>query len=169
MTLFSGKKSIFMVKISDDLFKLLTRMDFSNFLFLLPNFPYLSYVQCRKNTSFYSFHTFPRIRQHYTSRNIGGMDAWAVPHLKFLGDHPPSPSRSPPLMGPTEIRKLTPPINATCLVIHDIFSAFGVPFLVGPLRSECTDYEGLSLAATCRPTPLSTKTNRFSNVYLSNA
>ena len=32
-----------------------------------------------------------------TSQNIGGTDAWAVPHLKFLGGPFPSPPRSPPL------------------------------------------------------------------------
>ena len=34
---------------------------------------------------FYSVRTLMRI----TSQNIGGTDAWAVPHLKFWGDRPP--------------------------------------------------------------------------------
>src|SRR6218665_4158491 len=32
-----------------------------------------------------------------TSQNIGVTDAWAVPHLKFWGDRPPVPHRSPPM------------------------------------------------------------------------
>jgi len=32
-----------------------------------------------------------------TSQNIGGMYAWAVPRLKFWGDRPLSPPRSPTL------------------------------------------------------------------------
>jgi len=44
---------------------------------------------------FYSVPTFARIRQHYFSKYA---DAWAVPHLKFLGGpSPPVPPRSPPL------------------------------------------------------------------------
>src|SRR6218665_182798 len=34
------------------------------------------------------FRTHP---DNTTSQNIGGTDAWAVPHLKFGGDRPPSP------------------------------------------------------------------------------
>jgi len=37
-----------------------------------------------------SVRTFARIRQHYFSKYWGD-DAWAVPHLKFGGDRPPSP------------------------------------------------------------------------------
>ena len=28
---------------------------------------------------------------------LGSGDAWAVPHLKFWGDRPPSPLKSPPM------------------------------------------------------------------------
>ena len=45
----------------------------------------------------YSVHTFTRIRQHYFSK-YWGTNAWTVPHLKFLGNRPPSPPRSPPLI-----------------------------------------------------------------------
>src|SRR6218665_3207916 len=51
------------------------------------------------DTFFYSVHTFARVRQHYTSQNIGGTDAWAVsPPQICLGGFPPVPSRSPPLV-----------------------------------------------------------------------
>src|SRR6218665_3057790 len=33
-----------------------------------------------------------------SSRNIEGTDAWPVPHFKFLGDRPPAPPKSPPVM-----------------------------------------------------------------------
>ena len=49
---------------------------------------------------FYSVRTFARIRQHYSSK-YWVTNAWAVPHLKFLGDRPPSPPiglpASPPI------------------------------------------------------------------------
>src|SRR6218665_844708 len=35
---------------------------------------------------------------YFTSKNIGGTDAWAVPSPQILGrDRPPSPPRSPPM------------------------------------------------------------------------
>src|SRR6218665_1041942 len=47
-----------------------------------------------KNSSirpfFYSVRTFARIRQHYFSK-YWGINAWAIPHLKFWGDRPPGP------------------------------------------------------------------------------
>src|SRR6218665_1235759 len=49
---------------------------------------YMTLSQQEKHLLFYSFHTFARIRQHYFSK-YWGTDAWAVPHLKFLGG--PSP------------------------------------------------------------------------------
>ena len=50
------------------------------------------------DTFFYSFRTFARIRQHYTSQNIGGTDAWAVPPPQiFGGTVPPVSPRFPPL------------------------------------------------------------------------
>src|SRR6218665_2657131 len=78
---------------------------FSDFPFLLLDFPYFCYVRCRIHDPFltrkthfsYSFHTFPRIRQHYFSK-YWGTDAWAVPHLRFWGPFPLSPPRSPPLI-----------------------------------------------------------------------
>jgi len=45
---------------------------------------------------FYSVRTFARIRQHYFSK-YWGSDAWAVPHLKFLGTVPAVPSKSSPM------------------------------------------------------------------------
>src|SRR6218665_1991148 len=43
------------------------------------------------DTIFCSVRDFARIRQHYTSQNIGGTDAWAVPPPQILGDRPPVP------------------------------------------------------------------------------
>src|SRR6218665_4031956 len=48
-------------------------------------------------TIFCSVHPFAHIRQHYFSK-YWGTNAWAVPHLKLLGDRPTSPPRSPPLL-----------------------------------------------------------------------
>src|SRR6218665_3239021 len=47
-----------------------------------------------------------RASDNTTSPNIGGTDAWAVPHLKFFwGDRPPSPPRSPPLVALVDFNK----------------------------------------------------------------
>src|SRR6218665_990142 len=47
------------------------------------------------DTFFYSVRTFEHmVFDNTTSQNIGGTDAWAVPHLKFFHQVPP---RSPPL------------------------------------------------------------------------
>ena len=105
------KKSIFTAKISDDFFS--HRPGFWDFPFLFLDFPCLYYVLnvvydpflTRKTTTsekkmkrkflydtcFYSVHTFACIRQHYFLKYWGGADAWAVPHLKFWRDRPPSP------------------------------------------------------------------------------
>src|SRR6218665_3811470 len=40
---------------------------------------------------FHSVHTFTRIRQHYTSLNIGEKNSWAVPTSNFWGTIPPVP------------------------------------------------------------------------------
>src|SRR6218665_140184 len=71
---------------------------FFRFSFAFPRFPLsflceMSYLtlSSQEKHLFYSVDTFTRIRQHYTSLNIGGTNAWAVPHLKFWGDRPPSP------------------------------------------------------------------------------
>src|SRR6218665_2092020 len=37
------------------------------------------------------FSVFLCLLYNTTSLNIGGTNAWAVPHLKFWGDRPPSP------------------------------------------------------------------------------
>jgi len=76
---------------------------FSNFPSLLPDFPDLCSAKSRtwpfpqkKNTFFYSFHTFAHIRQHYFSK-IWGTNAWPSPHLKLWGAVRPVPPRFPPL------------------------------------------------------------------------
>src|SRR6218665_2452076 len=76
-----------------------------------PDFPHLYSVRCHisysrqktpisKNNSFmtpfYTLFVLSRISDNTTSQNIGGTDAWAVPHLKFGGPSP-SPHRSPPM------------------------------------------------------------------------
>src|SRR6218665_267242 len=48
-----------------------------------------------------------RTCDNITSPNIGGTDAWAVPHLKFWGDRPPSPLRSPPMAASLSLRLWT--------------------------------------------------------------
>src|SRR6218665_2766592 len=47
--------------------------------------------------TFFTLFVHSRASDNTTSQNIGGTDAWAVPPPQILGDHPPSPSRSPPL------------------------------------------------------------------------
>src|SRR6218665_1538682 len=47
---------------------------------------------------FFTLFILSRTSDNTASQNIGGTNAWAVPHLKFWGDRPPSPPRSPPLI-----------------------------------------------------------------------
>ena len=47
---------------------------------------------------FFTLFILSRASDNTTSQNIGGRDAWAVPHLKFWGTVAPSPPRSPPLV-----------------------------------------------------------------------
>src|SRR6218665_3493744 len=99
MTFLEGKISIFAAKISDDLLLVIDHL-----FQIFPDFPDLCYVKChilsfphKKNTFLYSVHTFTRIRQHYTSLNIGGTNAWAVPPTSNLGGtSPPAPPVLPP-------------------------------------------------------------------------
>src|SRR6218665_2894582 len=48
-------------------------------------------------TPFSTLFVLSRASDNTTSQNIGRTDAWAVPHLEFLGDRPPVPPRSPPM------------------------------------------------------------------------
>src|SRR6218665_3939107 len=103
MKFFSEKIiSIFTTKIYDDLF-FIYRPGFLDFAFLFPDFLYLYHVKCpilpfphKKNTFFYSTHTFACIRQHYFSKYWGGrMHGRGVPTTSnFEGTVPP---RSLPL------------------------------------------------------------------------
>src|SRR6218665_3521685 len=75
------------------------------FSFLLSDFPYLCCVKCRispfphkKNTYFYSFHTFLHIRQCYFSKYWGGRMHGPSPTSNFGGTVPPVPPRSLPLL-----------------------------------------------------------------------
>src|SRR6218665_88355 len=96
MTFFSEKISILVANISDDLFLVIDQV-FRIFP-LLPDFPDLFFVRYRtqpfphkKNTFFYSFHTFAHIRQLYFSKYWGGRMHEPSPHLKLWGDCPLSP------------------------------------------------------------------------------
>src|SRR6218665_1226443 len=81
--------------------------DFSDFPFLFPHFPYLCYVKChirpfphKENTFLKTLFILSRASDNTTSINIGGAmqgPSGPVPHLKFWGDRPPSPPRSPPM------------------------------------------------------------------------
>src|SRR6218665_3856263 len=51
-----------------------------------------------RKTQFFTLFMLSRTSDNTTSQNIGRTNAWAVPHLKFWGDRPPSPPRSPPLL-----------------------------------------------------------------------
>ena len=53
-----------------------------------------------RKTPFFTLFILSRASDNNTSLNIRGTNAWAVPHLKFCGDRPPSPPRSPPLFSP---------------------------------------------------------------------
>jgi len=100
---FLGKSFIFAAKISDDLFLVIDPI-FSDFPFLFPDFPYLCYVKCHiwpfphKKNTFFTMFVLSRASDNTTSLNIGGTNAWAVPPPQILGDRPPVPPRSPPLV-----------------------------------------------------------------------
>src|SRR6218665_184412 len=44
-----------------------------------------------KKTPFFTLFILSRTSDNTISQNIGGTNAWAVPHLKLWGDRPPSP------------------------------------------------------------------------------
>ena len=77
---------------------------FSDFPFLFPDFPYLCYVKCHiwpfphKKNTFFTMFVLSRASDNTTSLNIGGPMHGPSPHLKFWGDRPPVPPRSPPLV-----------------------------------------------------------------------
>ena len=48
-------------------------------------------------TPFFTLFVLSHTSDNTTSQNIGGTDAWAVPHLKFWGTVPPVLPRSPPM------------------------------------------------------------------------
>src|SRR6218665_2304321 len=94
---------IFTPKISHDLFLVID---------LFSDFPLFTVIKCsirpflhRKNHYFRKEFLNSLIRQFFTlfilshtsdniaSLNIGGTNAWAIPHLKFWGDHPHGPGR----------------------------------------------------------------------------
>src|SRR6218665_1296045 len=71
---------------------------------IFTDFPDLCFVKCRtgpfphkKNTFFYSFHTFAHIRQHYFSKYWGD-ECMGRPPPQTLGGPSPSPPRFPPLV-----------------------------------------------------------------------
>ena len=91
MTLFSEKISILAANIFD--FFLVIDQVFRIFTDPLLDVVYdpsYTTLSSQEKPLFYSFHTFAHIQQHYTSQNIGGTNAWAVPPPQTLGDRPPS-------------------------------------------------------------------------------
>src|SRR6218665_118276 len=97
---------VFTPKISDDLFLFWHRPGFSDF-------PVLTVIKCpirpflhRKNhyfikeflnkTMFFTPFILSHTSDNTTSLNIGGTNAWAVPHLNFFGGRPPPPPPGPP-------------------------------------------------------------------------
>ena len=44
-----------------------------------------------RKTAFFTMFIPARTFENTTSQNIGGTNAWAVPHLKLWGDRPPFP------------------------------------------------------------------------------
>src|SRR6218665_3238686 len=107
MTFFPGKISILRPKISDDFFLVIDQVFQILRLFTVLNVVYDPFFTRKTTISkknslirpfFHSVRTFARIRQHYFSKYWGPMHG-PSPHLKFWGDRPPVPPRSPPLLG----------------------------------------------------------------------
>jgi len=91
MTFFGGKISIFAAKISDDqIFQI-----FPFFSQIFPKFAMLNVIFdpfLTGKTPFLTLFILSRTSDNTTTLNIGGTNAWAVPHLKFfLGPSPPAP------------------------------------------------------------------------------
>src|SRR6218665_2720201 len=70
-------------------------------------------------TPFFTLFVLSRASDNTTSQNIGGRMHGPYPHLKFLGDRPPSPPRSPPL-GIYQIVDS----NMTTIYLHLLFIHF---------------------------------------------
>src|SRR6218665_1077491 len=92
---FRGKKLFFLV--IDQIFQI-----FPFFSQIFPVFAMLNVIFhpfLTRKTHFLTLFILSRESDNTTSLNIGGTNAWASPHLKFLGgDRPPSPPRSPPML-----------------------------------------------------------------------
>src|SRR6218665_3846949 len=94
MTFFGGRISIFAAKISDDFF-LVIDQSFQIFSFFSQIFPIFAMLNVifdpflTRKTPFVTLFILSRASDNTTSLNIGGTNAWAVLHLKFLGDRPP--------------------------------------------------------------------------------
>ena len=73
--------------------KIVSRTKISESRFFRKKCPFNLFTAKISDDLFFSHQPFARIRKHYFSK-YWGTNAWAVPHLKFLGG--PSP-RSPPL------------------------------------------------------------------------
>ena len=95
---FFGKISSFTAKISDDLFHWPGFSDFPlDFPYPLRRiwpFPHKNNHYFRKEFLYdtvFTLFVLSRASDNTTSQNIGGTDAWAVPHLTFGGTVPPAP------------------------------------------------------------------------------
>src|SRR6218665_2407398 len=98
ISIFRVKMSIFRVKISDDLFLVIDLVllifPFFSHIFRIFTMLYVVYDHfLTRKTPFFTLFILSRTSDNTTSQNIGGTNAWAVPHLKFWGG--PSP-QSPP-------------------------------------------------------------------------
>src|SRR6218665_3430554 len=103
---FSGKISIFTPKIHDDLFLVIDQvfkiLRFITVLNVVHDPFFTRKTTISENNSlirpFFTLFVLPRASDNTTFLNIGGTNAWAVPHLKFFfEDRPPSHLRSSPL------------------------------------------------------------------------
>src|SRR6218665_92483 len=65
---------------------------------------------------FFSLFILSHTSDNTTSQNIGGADAWAVPHLKFWGDRPPSLPLASIILFSSPSDRITCPNNPSFLL-----------------------------------------------------
>src|SRR6218665_1342752 len=106
MTFFSGEISIFLVidlvfrifPLFSQIFRIFTMLNVVGYIYD----PFLT-----RKTPFFTRFILSRASDNTSSQNIGGTNAWAVPHLKFWGGpSAPVPPRSPPLLYRPTSRRL---------------------------------------------------------------
>src|SRR6218665_3880702 len=103
MTFFSEKNPIFAAKILmtflviDQVFPIFRIFSLIFRIFTMLNVVYDPFLT-RKTPFLNSVHAFARIRQHYFSKYWGEGGCMGRPPSQILGDRPPVPFRSPPLL-----------------------------------------------------------------------